>query len=296
MFIFYSFCLLIFYSSSIQSTRLTEEIFYKADKLLYTPEFCSSLKAVDFVYSIRPIPSRTRDAKTKAFKTLFEACRSKLLYDANMAKHVIVPMVDTKNSEYLPLLLDQGMIKESESLKKYPGEMKEVYNNIDLSPEIKSIVFHLFGINLSPSPTTLHYFFQVRHPDLALAYILAYSKVGKEDIGEIRDMMENIKEHVGLGEYADDICVKSAIGLLDWYFMNPNRIGNHKVNLSILNIPKTIEDEDEGESNLSLSLSLSSSSSILKGFGFVLGCGLIFGVLMVIWRNQANKVAYHRQS
>ena len=110
--------------SSVHTLRLTEEIFYKADTLLYTPELRSSLQANDFLQSIRPLESAAESAKSKAFKTLFDACRGQLLYDGRMGKNVIVPMVDTGNTEYLPLLLDRGTIKKGvgEESRDYPNQ------------------------------------------------------------------------------------------------------------------------------------------------------------------------------
>ena len=288
-------------SGSIYSLRLTEEIFYKADTLLYTPEFCSSLQATDFLLSIRPTKQSGdyREIKSKAFKTLFDACRGRLLYDATMAKNVIVPMVDTGNTDYLPLLLDQGVIKgpktklanHQDSKDKHPVEGKELpYNNLDLSPEIKSLTLHLFGVNISPSPSTNQFFFQVRNPDRALAYLFAFAKIDKEAVEEVRDLLENFKEHVQIGEYVDARSIRRAVRIVDEYLRNPSAIGNHKINLPP---SKNTTDDDDDYEDLQISSS-TLASLILKGVGIVLGFGTMAAVVLVLWKNQQNsKGAYH---
>lgn len=282
------------YLSSVHSVKLNEEIFYKADTLVYTPEFCSNLTAFDFLHSIRPNDSEhatSYDAqKAKAFKTLFDACRDRLLYDATMTKNVIVPMVDTGNTEYLPLLLDRGMIKRPKHVhthtkdKKNATQMEEVYNNLDLTPEIKSIILHLFGVNISPTPKTIQYFFQVRHPDRALAYLLAYGQLeGKESLEEVRDLLENIKGHVAVGEYTDAKCIERACKLVDGYLKSPKTVGNHKFNLPVLT--KESEDFDETVE----------ASSFSIGF-ILLALATISGIIYVLYKPKNNNAAYQPAS
>ena len=243
------------------------------------------MKATDFLHSIRPneLEGSWDSDKAKAFKTLFDACRDRLLYDATMAKNVIVPMVDTGNTEYLPLLLDRGIIKRpkhsnTKPTKKNPVEMEEVYNNLDLSPEIKSIILHLFGVNITPTPSTNQYFFQVRNPERALAYLLAYGNVDDgELVGEVRDLLENIKGHVAVGEYVDVKCIERACRLVDGYLKTPKSLGNHKVNVSVL---KQQADDDIDES---------SSNDFTFSFGFILlALASISAVIFVLWRNILN--------
>lgn len=280
--------------SLVHSLRLTEEVFYKADTLLYTPEFCSSLQATDFLHSIRPTDSTDSTPKAKAFKTLFDACRGRFLFDGIMAKNVIVPMLDTGNTEYLPLLLDQGT-KVGHNEDPNPNYRKQsdpvTYNNLDLSSEIKSLTLHLFGVNLSPSPATTQFFFQVRTPDRALAYLFAYTHLEKEAVEEVRELLENVSNHVTVGEYADAKSIRRAIKLVDNYLRAPKTIGNHKVNLSVLKK----EDSDCAESEIIPYTYL--ASIILNGLGIILGFGTMATIAFILWKKQQqSKVKYHHQS
>lgn len=291
-------------SATAETLRLTEEVFYKADTLLYTPEFCSALQASDFLHSIRPLaPAESSTAtaatelKTRAFKTLFDACRGRLLFDGIMAKNVIVPMLDTGNTEYLALLLDQGIKNPEDDPPKDPKEKKRsdkqqqqhppVFNNLDLSSEIKSLTLHLFGVNISPSPSTNHFFFQVRNPDRALAYLFAYTHLEREAVEEVRELLENVSNHVAVGEFADARSITRAIKLIDGYLSAPKTIGNHKVKLSVLRKDEVIESD---------SLVSTLASTVLKVLGLILGFGTVATIVFVLWKNQQSKVAYHRST
>lgn len=204
---------IIFLISLVSSEKLTEAVFYKADPLVYTVDFCSQVQVNDFLEAIKPETSKEAN-KPKAFKTLFDACKGRFLHDALMAKQIIIPMVDTENTEYLPLLLDQVDL-------------------LDSNDEIENMVNHFFTLNISPSEN--EYFFQVRNPDRAMAYLLAYTKVSKENLESLRNTMENLKNHPSPGEYSDAKSVNRSIAVLDKYLKSPETVGNRKFLLAAKN-------------------------------------------------------------
>lgn len=236
------------FSANFAFGKLTETVFYKADPLIYTVDFCAKIEAKDFLEAIKP--DTTKEAnKAVAFKALFDGCRGRFLHDAAMAKHIIIPMVDTENTEHLPLLLDQPTL-------------------IDSNPEIENIVQHLFTINLSQNEK--EYFFQVRNPDRALAYLLAYTKVSKDNVGRLRDMMENLKNHVSASQYVDAKSVHRSISVLDKYFQTKSEeTGDRKF---LLPVKKETNSE-------------TGSGSVWMAVSIILGIGSILAVILgFLWK------------
>ena len=258
----------------LTNAELTEEIFYKADANQYTKDFCSKITANDFISTVK---TNHRDAeKPAAFKTLFGSCRDRFLHDSEMAKHIIVLMVYTGNTEYLPDLLDRGVKKD---IKAAAGNTAKepVYDNINMDKEIVKLVeYYLFVVNAFPAPDTTQYFFLIRHPERALAYILAYTEVSEsKKLEELRSVLENFNNHPSKGQYTDAKSIEEAISLVDKYLSKSETVGNHKFLL-----PAKIED-DKVESK--------ESGDIVMIFGIILGSASILAVVLGLLRKFNSK-------
>jgi hypothetical protein len=256
-------------TASNSTLKLTEEVFYKADISQYTVDFCSKVTSNDFILSVKS--SNRENEKPAAFKAFFDGCRNRFLYDADMAKHVIVQMVYTGNTEYLPLLLDKG-----QKLTSTPGA--PTYDNIDMDKEIiKLVEYYLFVVNAFPTENTHQYFFLLRHPERSLAYILAYTNVSKSRLEELRDLLENLSNHPSKSEYVDAKSIDKAIILADGYLKKPELVGNHKFLLST----KVIEDEQFNEKD---------SGDWIMIFGIILSFGAVLAIVLgLLWKLQGSQ-------
>lgn len=241
-----------------QQQRLTETIFYGADRLIYTPEFCSNIKAKDLLVAIKPDLTKESKKKSVAFKVLFDGCRGTFMHDALMAKQIIIPMVDTENTDHLPLLLDQP-------------------NLLDLNPEIENIVQHLFTLNINPSEQEREFFFQVRSPERALAILLAFTKVSKENLGVIREMLENLRNHPSPSQYSDAKCVDKSIDILDNYLNSKTKeTGDRK--LLPKYSPSSSDKSTKGAGSIWMTL------AVIAGIGSILAI-----VLGLLWKFKGGK-------
>ena len=248
----------------ISSTKLTEEVFYKADVSQYSVEFCSKVTSNDFILAIQTLNSREKE-KPAAFKAFFDGCRNRFLYDAEMAKHVVVQMVYTGNTEYLPLLFDKG-----QKMTSKPGD--PIYDNIDMDKEIiKLAEYYLFVVNAFPTEDTHQYFFLLRHPERALAFILAYTNVSKSRLEELREFLENLSNHPSKSEYADTKSIDNAIELVDGYLKKPEKVGNHKFLLSA-----KVEDDQVKEKE---------TGTWIMIMGVILSAGAVLAIVLgILWK------------
>lgn len=256
--------LYLFTLTSCTSTgKLTEEVFYKADVSQYTVDFCSKVTSNDFILAIKA--ANKEKEKPAAFKAFFDGCRNRFLYDAEMAKHVIVQMVYTGNTEYLPLLLDKG-----QKMTSKPGD--PVYDNIDMDKEIVKLVeYYLFVVNAFPTENTRQYFFLLRNPERSLSYILAYTNVSKSKLEELRDLLENLSNHPSKSEYADAKSINRAIALVDGYLKKPETVGNHKFLL-----PAKVQDQRVNEQE---------SGTWGMIIGVILSVGAILAIVLgLLWK------------
>ena len=260
------FLISIIMISHLNDAKLTEVIFYQSDPLIYTPEFCKSITNRDFIESIiRSEPKKeTETDKPKAFKTLFDSCKDWFLYDAAMAKNIIVPIVDTDNSEYLPILLDRSE-KMTENFVKL--------NNLDMTSEILSIVLHLFTVNISPNLP--EYFFQTRHPETALAHLLTYTTVTKAALGDGREALEAFNNHAMPGQYSDSNSVEKAIRIVDEYLAHPETIGNHKPQVFLVEV-----------GNKSKKFTQPKGGHWITTVGIILGMASILAIVLgLLWKS-----------
>lgn len=246
----------------IASTKLTEEVFYKADVSQYTVEFCSKVTSNDFILAIKSLNNREKD-KPAAFKAFFDGCRNRFLYDAEMAKHVVVQMVYTGNTEYLPFLFDKG-----QKMTSRPGDPS--YDNIAMDKEIiKLVEYYLFLVNAFPTEDTHQYFFLLRHPERALAYILAYTNVSKSRLEELREFLENLSNHPSKSEYADTKSIHKAIKLVDDYLKNPEKVGNHEFLLSAKARDDQVKEKETGTWIMIMGVMLSSGAVLAIVLGLL---------------------------
>lgn len=254
---------------TITSARFTEEVFYKADVTKYTVDFCSKVTSNDFILAIKS--KHENMEKLTAFKAFFDGCRNRFLYDAEMAKHVIVQMIYTGNTEYLPILLDKG-----QKMTSKPAE--PAFDNVDMDKEIVKLVEHyLFMVNAFPTEGTTQYFFLLRHPERALAYLLAYTNVSKPQMERVRELLENLSNHPSKSEYVDAKSIDKAIQLVDEYLRKPETVGNHKFLL-----PAKVEDAQKKLNH--------SSGSLYMVFGVILGVGSILAVVLgLLWKFKGVK-------
>jgi hypothetical protein len=246
---------------AVASANLNENTFYKADVNQYTPELCLKITANDFILAIK---SNEREAeKPAAFKALFDGCRNRFLYDGEMAKHIIVQMAYTGNTEHLPLLLNKGIRKTIGTGK----DVKFVYDNLEMDKDIiKLVEYYLFVVNAFPTDDTRQYFFLLRKPERALAYILAYTNISKFRLEEVRELLENFSNHPSKSEFADSRSIDRAIELVDGYLKKPETVGNHKFMLSV-KVSKTEESHESGDwfMIIGIFLGLGSVLSIVLG-------------------------------
>lgn len=254
-------------SGTSTTSKLTEEVFYKADVSQYTVDFCSKVTSNDLILAIKSADKEKE--KPAAFKAFFDGCRNRFLYDAEMAKHVIVQMVYTGNTEYLPLLLDKG-----QKMTSKPGD--PVYDNIDMDKEIiKLVEYYLFVVNAFPTENTRQYFFLLRHPERPLAYILAYTNVSKSKLEELRDLLENLSNHPSKSEYADAKSIDRAIALVDGYLKKPETVGNHKIVLPAKAQDQRVKEQESGTWGMII--------------GVILSVGAILAiVLALLWKLKGN--------
>lgn len=255
------------YLFTLTSCTLTEEVFYKADVSQYTVDFCSKVTSNDFILAIKS--TNKEKEKPAAFKAFFDGCRNRFLYDSEMAKHVIVQMVYTGNTEYLPLLLDKG-----QKMSSKPGD--PVYDNIDMDNEIVKLVeFYLFVVNAFPTENTRQYFFLLRNPERSLAYILAYTNVSKSKLEELRDLLENLSNHPSKSEYADAKSIDRAIALVDGYFKKPETVGNHKFLLPAKVQGQRVNEQESGTWGMII--------------GVILSVGAILAIVLgLLWKLKGN--------
>jgi hypothetical protein len=218
------FGLLVLVNSCISTTLSKEEFYKEKASELYNEDFCKKVQSLDFRKTISGPSTETilkgKDAKKEeAFRRLFGACRNHFLFDATMAKSIIVDMFDTENTEFIPILFESG--KQESNLHD---------KNVDLEPEIMKIFNQLFTINTQE--TTSPFFFKVRKPHRALSILLAYTNIGGKGVLEqIRERLERMKDVVSNSNNVDVDSIAKSIELVDVYLKKPELLGNHQEQL-----------------------------------------------------------------
>lgn len=210
------FSFLFFSLTLIVNGKLTKSIFYQPNPQIYhQKDFCKSVHYRDFLAVIEPDSQgrKAEEDKIRGFRALFDACRWWFLQDAIIAKSVIIPMIDTENTEHLPLLLQD----------------KESKRQLDLSEEFFVIVEHLYTVNPQSSHKSTDYFFQTRNPEKAVAYLLAHTKISQEALEQVRVFLEAINNHCSGTHYQDSNSVSTSIAIINRYLAHPETVGNGKV-------------------------------------------------------------------
>lgn len=210
-------------SMATASISFTEKLFYEAEPLTYSKEFCKTITANQFHDAIK---SETEESKkSTAFKLLFDGCRHRFLEDAIIAKSLIIHMVDSGNTKYLPILLDQGVI-DSEIVQKKEklivDPLKIKFKNLDLTQQFIEIFEHLYAANTAKTD------FIVRAPHQALDNLLAYTKIDVKEVEKAKARLDNLKDLGSIHKFVDPVSVSYSRKIVKKYLNNPELLGNHQ--------------------------------------------------------------------
>lgn len=261
------------------SSSFTEKLFYDAVFLPKTNEFCKTITANNFYNAIKS--EKAEETKTTAFKFLFDCCGYLFLEDAIMAKSIIIHMVDSGNTKYLPIFLNQGTIaiegKPNETYdKSIPDTLKIKYNNIDLTQEFIEIFEHLYTANTSKTD------FESRLPHQALDYILAYTDVDTKLVETAKERLGKLNNLVPNNNLIDSASLSLSMKIIERYLKSPELIGNHK--------PQAAETEKYEPINTSTSptLKLTESGDFIVVGIVILAIGSIIAVVLgLLWKLKA---------
>lgn len=200
---------------STQSTPLkiqfTPELFLKADRLTYTPEFCRSLQATPFLSAI------TADAKpeekSRAFDSLFGACRDEF-WSAGLGVNYAVYLLLSGNESHLDKLL---MTAKDKPVKLGPDQLENLVTIIFKAPAV--------------SDTRHDRLFALNKPHRVLATLLAYCTVS--DLKQLELVRNYIQNHWGHRDetYRDFASVEYGTALLDHYIAHPGDLGARNTDL-----------------------------------------------------------------
>ena len=263
-------------SMATASISFTEKLFYEAEPSTYSKEFCKTITANQFHDAIKS-EIKEESKKATAFKLLFDGCGHRFLEDAIIAKSLIIHMVDSGNTKYLPILLDQGVIESNvndsnEKLSADPLKIK--YKNLDLTQQFIEIFEHLYAANTAKTD------FIVRKPHQALDNLLAYTKIDVKEVEKAKARLDNLKDLGSFHRFVDPVSVSYSRKIVKKYLNNPELLGNHQ--------PQA--EKIENSVNSSDNLNEDGNFSFITGSFVILAIGSIAAAVVgLLWKLKTSK-------